>query len=104
MNALPDGDVANTVRPFCAAVDAKYGQVLTYNYKYLGNDKYEQSAVAEYLTDLLRNSFQTDFAILNGGGFKADLPVGNVTARRLMEIYPHSDKIVVLQNKYFINR
>ena len=97
MNALPDGDVANTVRPLCAAVDAKYGQVLTYNYKYLGNDKYEQSAVAEYLTDLLRNSFQTDFAILNGGGFKADLPVGNVTARRLMEIYPHSDKIVVLQ-------
>ena len=84
MNALPNEYVANAVRPLCNAVDEKYGQVLTYNYKYLGNDKYEQSAVAEYLTDLLRHSFNADFAILNGGGFKADLPVGKVTARRVM--------------------
>jgi 2',3'-cyclic-nucleotide 2'-phosphodiesterase/3'-nucleotidase len=99
MNALPNEYVANAVRPLCNAVDEKYGQVLTYNYKYLGNDKYEQSAVAEYLTDLLRHSFNADFAILNGGGFKADLPVGKVTARRVMEIYPHRDKVVVLQMK-----
>ena len=99
MNVLPDAGVANFVRPIINGVDAQFGQILTYNYRYLANDKYEQSAVAEYFTDLLRQNFHTDFAILNGGAFKADLPVGNVTARRLREIYPYSGKVVVLEMK-----
>ncbi len=99
MDVLPDAAVANLISPVISAADAQYGQVLTYNYTYLANDKYDQSPVAEYFTDLLRKSFRTDFAILNGGAFKADLPVGNVTARRLLEIYPYSGKVVILQMK-----
>ena len=91
-----DPILANMLQPITTAIDAKFGEVVATNTRALTNDKFEQSTVAEYLTDVLRKSFNADFAIINGGAFRSDLPVGPVTLRTLEEIYPYRGKAVLL--------
>jgi len=99
MQAPSDPQVASLVAPIVQAVDAKYGQVLAYNQRELTNNKFDQSPVAEYLTDLLRKDAKVDFVILNGGAFRSNMPEGKVTARNMEEIYPYPSQAVVYTMK-----
>ncbi|MBN2125691.1 MAG: 5'-nucleotidase C-terminal domain-containing protein [Deltaproteobacteria bacterium] len=54
--------------------------------------------IADSLAWYTRN-LSVDFAILNGGGIRAELPEGDITKGRIYEILPFDDSLVVLTLK-----
>jgi len=54
--------------------------------------------VADSMLWYTRN-LNTDFALQNGGGIRADLPAGQITKKRIYEILPFDNTVVVLKMK-----
>lgn len=91
--------IAKMVDPILADIDKKYSGVVAQNLYPLSNDRYGESTLAEYFTDLLLKGFNADVAILNGGAFRSDIPAGPITLRLMQQAYPYKDQIVVMQLK-----
>ncbi len=45
------------------------------------------------------NGRKVDFCILNNGGFRVDLPQGNITTGKIFELMPFDNKIVIIELK-----
>lgn len=63
----------------------------------LPHDRYGDSAFGRYLTDLLREEVRTDIAFFNGGGIKAGLAEGVITAGDVYTALPFDNTLVTLE-------
>ncbi len=59
----------------------------------------EESAVGNFIADLLRSAMQADVALVNGGGIRGDtvLPAGPLRRRDVLTILPFANKVVKLE-------
>ena len=48
----------------------------------------EETGIGNFCTDAYRMVFDTDIALLNGGGIRADLPGGNITFNDIFTMFP----------------
>ena len=94
-----DAEMAALLKPYFDKLDAKYSKVLAYNNRPLGNDKYGESAVADYFMDLLNTELKTDLVLYNGGAVRSSLPAGNVTLRQVKQVLPFNNTLYVVQLK-----
>jgi 5'-nucleotidase len=56
-----------------------------------------ESALADVMTDALREADHADVAVMNSGGFRADLPAGPLTYGRVYEVLPFDNTVATLQ-------
>ncbi|MGY4419492.1 2',3'-cyclic-nucleotide 2'-phosphodiesterase (5'-nucleotidase family) [Bradyrhizobium sp. JR6.1] len=56
----------------------------------------EESALADALTDILRTISSTDVALINTGGIRAPLEMGEVTYEKLFRVFPFNNHGVVI--------
>jgi 5'-nucleotidase len=49
---------------------------------------YRESALGDLLTDAMRVSMKTDFAFLNSGGIRTDLPAGTIVYANMFDVSP----------------
>ncbi|MNH89848.1 Endo-1,4-beta-xylanase A precursor [compost metagenome] len=56
-----------------------------------------ESALGNLIADAMRDTMGTDFAFMNPGGIRADLPKGNITFSDLAKIQPFGNSLVKLQ-------
>lgn len=49
---------------------------------------YRESALGDLLTDAMRASMKTDFAFLNSGGIRTDLPAGTIVYANMFDVSP----------------
>jgi 2',3'-cyclic-nucleotide 2'-phosphodiesterase (5'-nucleotidase family) len=55
-----------------------------------------ESPLGNLVTDLMRAAHPADVALLNGGGLRADLPVGPLTYGRLYEALPFDNRLATI--------
>jgi len=53
-----------------------------------------ESNLGNYITDVIRESTTSDFAILNSGGIRKSLPAGPITKKDIYEILPFSNYVM----------
>ncbi|USB35142.1 bifunctional 2',3'-cyclic-nucleotide 2'-phosphodiesterase/3'-nucleotidase [Paenibacillus sp. YPG26] len=56
-----------------------------------------ESALGNLIADAMRDTMDTDFAFMNPGGIRADLPKGDITFSDLAKIQPFGNSLVKLQ-------
>ncbi len=57
----------------------------------------EESDLGNLFADVLRDYGATDIAFVHSGGLRADLPAGTVTREQLLDAFPFTDRVFVLE-------
>lgn len=60
----------------------------------LARDRILESPLANALTDTVRQMTQTQFAFVNTGGIRTDLPAGTITYEQLFSVFPFNNHIL----------
>jgi 5'-nucleotidase/UDP-sugar diphosphatase len=69
---------------------------------YRENVRKQETELGDLIADAMlwhTRHLNVDFAIQNGGGIRADLPEGSITRRRIYDILPFDNTVVVLKLK-----
>ncbi|HVT09061.1 MAG TPA: bifunctional UDP-sugar hydrolase/5'-nucleotidase [Polyangia bacterium] len=103
--AAYEGEVVSVDRPTAAAVAQAEAAAAALREQRLGVDLAEplpraqktESALGNLVTDLMRAARPgADVALMNGGGLRADLPIGPLTYGRLYEALPFDNRFATL--------
>lgn len=92
-----DAAVTKTLEPIFQDVDKKYGTLLANNVRPLANNRYGESPLGDFLTDLLRQGFGGDVAFINAGAIRRELSAGAVSLRSLNNSYPFEGEVYATQ-------
>ena len=57
----------------------------------------EESDLGNLFADVLRDHARTDIALIHSGGLRADLPAGEVTREDLLDAFPFTDLVNILE-------
>lgn len=58
---------------------------------------YRESSIGNLVTDLMRNKTHADIAMLSSGSIRVDLNAGPVTVENIMNLFPFTDTLDVIQ-------
>ena len=59
--------------------------------------RYQECSLGNLITDSIKDSTETEIAFLNGGGVRNNLPKGNITSSKIIDILPWFSYIVAKQ-------
>lgn len=95
---VPDAAVAEVVARYEAKVAEKKAESLDATVAEPMYRSYRsESALGNAMSDVLRQSSKADFAMLNSGGLRVDLPAGPMTYGTLYEILPFDNMTATLK-------
>ncbi len=101
----PDEEVLEMIAPYKSQIDEKMNEVLGKSAITLVKAK-PQSTLGNWMADLIHKKSQDyygkpiDFAIVNYGGIRIpEIKQGNVTRRKIFEVMPFDNMLVVLKVK-----
>ncbi len=78
-------------------IDDEYGKTIgTLLTDWVRTD-YAESNLGNFVTDAIRDQARSDFAVINGGGIRKDLPAGPITKLDINEILPFSNYLVTFE-------
>ncbi len=95
----PDPRVAAAVEPYLAAARAERERPIVRLAAPLARSRSALSPFGAAVAASLRDALHSDFALMNAGGLRADLPPGEITYGQLFEALPFEDRLVVLTLK-----
>ncbi len=99
-----DQALLNLLKPYTEKVDQILSEVIGTAEALFpqGAVRKEETALGNLVADSMlwqTRDLNTDFAIQNGGGIRADLPAGTITKRTIYEILPFDNSVVVVTIK-----
>jgi len=99
-----DEFLLSALTPFAAQVESMLSEVVGVAGSPLNNEngRKQETALGDLIADAMlwqTRHLNVDFAIQNGGGIRADLPEGPITRRRIYDILPFDNTVVVLKMK-----
>ncbi len=99
-----DQALLELLKPYAAKVDQVLSEVIGVAEELFpqGAVRKEETALGNLVADSMlwqTRNLNTDFAIQNGGGIRADLPAGTITKKTIYEILPFDNSIVVVTIK-----
>lgn len=59
--------------------------------------RWKESNLGNLISDAYRAHFQTDIAVMNGGGIRANIPAGKITERNIRAVLPFGNQIVKVE-------
>ena len=90
----PNPEMQQLVNDFKKKIDEEYGAVIgRLKTDWIKNNR-KESNIGNYITDVMRKVTDADFAVLNSGGIRKDLPAGPITKLNIIEILPFSNYLV----------
>jgi len=93
----PDEEIAEVIRPHHEQAEVAMGQVVGNTAVSLGRGGPGANLVGNLVTDAMREYFEADFSFQNLGGLRADIPLGDITARDVFAVLPFGNELVEVQ-------
>ena len=93
----PNPALVKMVEKYQSQIDKEYDVVIGKLARDWVKTNKEESNLGNYLTDVMRKTTNTDFALLNSGGIRKNLPAGPITKLNIVEILPFSNKLVTFK-------
>ena len=101
INPLPDKNISAAISKMQRENRKLFGQVVAQNHKFLeGNAfimRYSETELGDLIADAFRWRSGADFAVINGGAIRSDLPEGDVTKGDIMKIFPFGNQLKVVE-------
>lgn len=94
-----DAEVAAIVARQMEETSKVYDVVVATAAAALSRNAAGESSLGDWMTDCLRDWAGVEMAFQNGGGIRADVRAGPVTARTLFEVMPFDNRVVKLRMK-----
>ncbi|MDZ7262275.1 MAG: bifunctional metallophosphatase/5'-nucleotidase, partial [candidate division KSB1 bacterium] len=85
------------IERFKKQIDEEYGQVIAYLETDWTRASHQESNIGNFLTDCMREYAGTDFALINSGGIRKDLPAGEIKKMDIKEILPFDNVICTFE-------
>lgn len=90
----PNRQMAQLVESYQKEINEEYGQVIGTLKTDWKRSSSAESNIGNYMTDVIRETTQADFALLNSGGIRKDLVAGPITRLNIIEILPFTNYLV----------
>lgn len=90
---VPDPDVAEYCAGFEEQINKEYGEVIASTTSDLTREYAATSSLGNLLCDLLRANYDTDFAMVNSGGIRKDVPAGPIRKLDIVEMLPFMNSV-----------
>lgn len=98
VTVTPDPVVEEKVEVYAQEIDAVKNTVVGETLAPVSRDYRHESAMGDWVTDVMRQSDSTvDFALTNSGGLRADIDAGEVTFGEVFEALPFDNTLVVVE-------
>ncbi len=100
----PDTVLLKDVNKYQQLIDQEYGRVIGELKTPWERYHYAESNIGNYIADCMRKFSGADFALINSGGIRQDLPIGPIKKLDVKNILPFSNSITkfTLTGKEFI--
>ncbi|MBN1561657.1 bifunctional metallophosphatase/5'-nucleotidase [candidate division KSB1 bacterium] len=85
------------VKTFQTSIDGEFGRQIGILKTAWKMHNYYETNLGNFITDVMRTSYQTDFAMLNSGAIRKSLPAGPISKKDVMEILPFSNYITTFR-------
>ncbi len=90
----PDPLLAERVAGFKEQIDADYGRTIGQLATDWQRNSQGESNIGNYIADVMRKTTAADFAAINSGGIRKDMPAGPIKKLDIVEILPFSNTLV----------
>ena len=94
----PDPDIDKVVAHYARQVEEQLGEVIATTAVHLQGEREavrgRETNLGNLLCDILREYAQTDIALLNGGGIRASINQGPVTAQDVLTVLPFGNDLI----------
>lgn len=70
----------------------KANQVIFFNSAFMETNRYKETLLGNFITDVEKEMTGADIAILNSGFFRKNWNIGNITVKDLFEMFPFSNE------------
>jgi len=97
-----DSSMIRFLQPYKDSLNKTMGKIISFSDIRMSKG-FPEGLLGNFLTDLIFNyskknlNLRFDFCLQNNGGFRADLPAGQVTVKNIYEIMPFDNELVVLE-------
>lgn len=95
-----DSQIEQIVKGYHAQLDRKFGEVIGESRTFFEGERekvrYEETALGNFVTDIMREYTGADIALLNGGSLRASIDMGPITLEDVFKAMPYSNEIVLL--------
>ena len=96
IKASADSSVLAIISPYQKGIEAEMSEVLTYS-KISLTKKGSESLLGNFVTDLCLNYADAHMCVMNNGGLRTTIDKGKITRRKLYELMPFENELVVLE-------
>ncbi len=87
--------IEETILRFKSETDRKYNRLIcSFNRPLTHPSRYEETELGNLLTDVLKDSFEIDIAIIGSGSIRKTSMKSILTLGELKEVYPYDDKLL----------
>ena len=96
-----DAEVAAIVEKYNSQLDAKFKEVIGENKSMLYGERdkirFEETNLADWVADIMRNYTNADIALINAGSLRASIPEGSITVESVFKMMPYANELLVAQ-------
>ena len=92
--ATRDSKMAGLVNTYRRRIDKQYGQIIGELKIPWKTSRERESNIGNYFADVMRLTAKADFAVINSGGLRKDLPAGPLRKMDILEVFPFSNRLV----------
>lgn len=88
------------IRNMLIAAENSYpqlSQVVAHTDKFAYRRFYRESNIGNLITDMLKQETNADIAIIGSGNIRADINAGDVTVAQVMDVFPFTDTLAVVE-------
>jgi len=90
----PDSQISAMVSSFSSDIDKHYGTVIGKLKDRWETVHGQETAIGDWVTDVMRKKLYTDVAVVNSGAIRKNLGPGDITVRDILELLPFNNQIV----------
>lgn len=89
--------VSDIVNEYYSMVEEEMERVIAYSPSQLRRNSNGESALGNWICDVMRQAFDADVALTNSGGIRADLEPGAVTVGDIFSIMPFDNTVALVE-------
>ena len=96
----PDESIARIVENYYRQLDERFKVVIGKTVSFLDGERdrvrYEETALGNFVADVMREHVNADVALVNSGGIRASIQPGPVTVEDVFKVMPYANEIVIV--------
>ncbi len=94
---IPDPEIDKSITELQAVVEKGMDDVIGESNVFLSKNSVDaQNSIGNFTVDAMREEVDADFAFINLGGVRAEIPMGFITYRQIFNVMPFDNQVVTM--------